>query len=187
MREPRVWLQCAGVGLERWRRGPDVGRYRARARDGGVSGRAPLQLGVGGAAVRRRDRRSRGARVGGGYRHGVGGRPLRARDDRSPPVDARESSRALHRRLRATGGRDRRRPDVDPRLPPRQRPARPRPCDDGGAWRGGGIMRFHPRLPNDTATLLLLVVFIIAILATSGSLPIPPPTTPSRSRRSVPS
>ena len=39
-----------------------------------------------------------------------------------------------------------------------------------GAWRGGGIMRFHPRLPNDTATLLLLVVFIIAILATSGSL-----------------
>ncbi len=39
-----------------------------------------------------------------------------------------------------------------------------------GAWRGGGTMRFHRRLPNDTATLLLLVVFIIAILATSGTL-----------------
>ena len=39
-----------------------------------------------------------------------------------------------------------------------------------GAWRAGGVMRFHKRLPNDTATLLLLVVFIIAILATSASV-----------------
>jgi Ca2+:H+ antiporter len=31
-------------------------------------------------------------------------------------------------------------------------------------------MRFHARLPNDTATLLMLVVFIIAILSTSVSL-----------------
>jgi Ca2+:H+ antiporter len=30
-----------------------------------------------------------------------------------------------------------------------------------------GIMRFAKRLPNDTATLLILVVFIIAVLATS--------------------
>jgi Ca2+:H+ antiporter len=40
-----------------------------------------------------------------------------------------------------------------------------------GSWRApDGIMRFAKRLPNDTATLLLLVVFIIAILATSGTL-----------------
>ncbi len=30
-----------------------------------------------------------------------------------------------------------------------------------------GIMRFHPRLPNDTATLLLLAVFIIVLLGLS--------------------
>jgi Ca2+:H+ antiporter len=40
-----------------------------------------------------------------------------------------------------------------------------------GSWRSGdGIMRFTRRLPNDTATLLLLTVFIIALLATSVSL-----------------
>ncbi len=40
-----------------------------------------------------------------------------------------------------------------------------------GAWRSeDGIMRFAKRLPNDTATLLILVVFIIAVLATSVSL-----------------
>jgi len=37
-----------------------------------------------------------------------------------------------------------------------------------GSWKApDGVMRFGKRLPNDTATLLLLVVFIIAILATS--------------------
>lgn len=40
-----------------------------------------------------------------------------------------------------------------------------------GSWKSpDGIMRFTKRLPNDTATLLLLVVFIIAILATSSLL-----------------
>jgi Ca2+:H+ antiporter len=40
-----------------------------------------------------------------------------------------------------------------------------------GSWRAeGGVMRFAKRLPNDTATLLLLVVFIIAVLATSVGL-----------------
>jgi Ca2+:H+ antiporter len=40
-----------------------------------------------------------------------------------------------------------------------------------GSWRSpDGTMRFQARLPNDTATLLLLVVFIIAILGTSVSL-----------------
>jgi Ca2+:H+ antiporter len=40
-----------------------------------------------------------------------------------------------------------------------------------GAWRSpGGLMRFHPRLPNDTATLLLLVVFMIAVLGASTLL-----------------
>ncbi len=40
-----------------------------------------------------------------------------------------------------------------------------------GAWRSSdGIMRFHPRLPNDTTMLLLLTVFLIAILSTSTSL-----------------
>jgi Ca2+:H+ antiporter len=37
-----------------------------------------------------------------------------------------------------------------------------------GAWRSPqGLMRFHARLPNDTATLLLLVVFMIAVLGAS--------------------
>jgi Ca2+:H+ antiporter len=37
-----------------------------------------------------------------------------------------------------------------------------------GAWRAeGGVMRFHSRLPNDTAMLLMLVVFLIAIISTS--------------------
>ncbi len=40
-----------------------------------------------------------------------------------------------------------------------------------GSWRSeGGVMRFGRRLPNDTATLLLLAVFMIAILATSVTL-----------------
>jgi Ca2+:H+ antiporter len=39
-----------------------------------------------------------------------------------------------------------------------------------GAWRSDdGVMRFHPRLPNDTTMLLMLVVFLIAILSTSLS------------------
>jgi Ca2+:H+ antiporter len=37
-----------------------------------------------------------------------------------------------------------------------------------GAWRSDdGVMRFHPRLPQDTTTLLMLVVFLIAILSTA--------------------
>jgi Ca2+:H+ antiporter len=32
-----------------------------------------------------------------------------------------------------------------------------------------GIMRFHPRLPNDTMTLLMLAVFVIVILGVAGS------------------
>jgi Ca2+:H+ antiporter len=41
-----------------------------------------------------------------------------------------------------------------------------------GTWRArhaDGVMRFHRRLPNDTATLLLLVVFMIVLLNTSTS------------------
>ena len=37
----------------------------------------------------------------------------------------------------------------------------------GAGSRGDGIMRFKPRLPNDTATLLLLAVFIIVLLGIS--------------------
>ena len=33
-----------------------------------------------------------------------------------------------------------------------------------------GVMRFHARLPNDTATLLLLAVFIIVLLGLSNSV-----------------
>jgi Ca2+:H+ antiporter len=37
-----------------------------------------------------------------------------------------------------------------------------------GAFRSGdGVMRFQPRLPNDTTMLLMLVVFLIAIISTS--------------------
>jgi len=40
-----------------------------------------------------------------------------------------------------------------------------------GAWRAeDGIMRFSPRLPNDTATLLLLAVFIIVLLGASDQI-----------------
>jgi Ca2+:H+ antiporter len=38
-----------------------------------------------------------------------------------------------------------------------------------GARKGGGVMRFQRRLPNDTATLLMLAVFIIALLGLSNS------------------
>jgi Ca2+:H+ antiporter len=39
-----------------------------------------------------------------------------------------------------------------------------------GATRAGdGIMRFQPRLPNDTATLLLMTAFIIVILGSSSA------------------
>jgi Ca2+:H+ antiporter len=42
-----------------------------------------------------------------------------------------------------------------------------------GARQGGGLMRFSPRLPQDTTTLLLLAVFIIVIigLAVQSSAP----------------
>jgi Ca2+:H+ antiporter len=37
-----------------------------------------------------------------------------------------------------------------------------------GAWKAeDGVMRFHTRLPQDTTTLLMLVVFMIAILSTT--------------------
>jgi Ca2+:H+ antiporter len=40
-----------------------------------------------------------------------------------------------------------------------------------GAWRSpDGVMRFQPRLPNDTTMLLLLVVFMISILSVSLTL-----------------
>ena len=40
-----------------------------------------------------------------------------------------------------------------------------------GAWKSeDGIMRFNPRLPNDTATLLLLAVFIIVLLGASDQV-----------------
>jgi Ca2+:H+ antiporter len=40
-----------------------------------------------------------------------------------------------------------------------------------GAWKSDdGVMRFHRRLPNDTATLVLLAAFIIAILGASNSV-----------------
>ena len=40
-----------------------------------------------------------------------------------------------------------------------------------GSWQAeDGIMRFNPRLPNDTATLLLLAVFIIVLLGASDQV-----------------
>jgi Ca2+:H+ antiporter len=39
-----------------------------------------------------------------------------------------------------------------------------------GARAGGGLMRFHSRLPKDTATLLFLAIFIIALLGLSNGL-----------------
>lgn len=40
-----------------------------------------------------------------------------------------------------------------------------------GAWRAeDGVMRFQPRLPNDTATLLLLAIFIIVLLGLSDTV-----------------
>jgi Ca2+:H+ antiporter len=36
-----------------------------------------------------------------------------------------------------------------------------------GARAGGGVMRFSPRLPNDTTTLLILAVFIIVVIGQS--------------------
>jgi Ca2+:H+ antiporter len=39
-----------------------------------------------------------------------------------------------------------------------------------GARKSGGVMRFHRGLANDTATLLLLAVFIIALLGLSNSV-----------------
>ena len=39
-----------------------------------------------------------------------------------------------------------------------------------GAWKSrDGVMSFQPRLPNDTATLLLLAIFIIVLLGLSNS------------------
>ena len=98
----------------------------------------------------------------------VGRRPFRAGCDRRAPVDARQPSRAVHRPLLARRRRDRRRPDVDPRLAVRERAPRARPRDRRGrAPAEDGVMRFQPRLPNDTATLLLLAVFIIVLLGLS--------------------
>jgi Ca2+:H+ antiporter len=39
-----------------------------------------------------------------------------------------------------------------------------------GARAGGGLMRFHSRLPKDTATLLFLAIFIIALLGLSNDV-----------------
>ena len=68
--------------------------------------------------------------------------------------------------------RDRRRADVDPRLAVRERPARAGPRDRrrSSRPRRDGVMRFRKRLPNDTATLLLLALFAIALLGLSDSV-----------------
>jgi Ca2+:H+ antiporter len=42
-----------------------------------------------------------------------------------------------------------------------------------GARAGGGLMRFSPRLPQDTTTLLLLAVFIIALIGLSVESSVP--------------
>jgi Ca2+:H+ antiporter len=39
----------------------------------------------------------------------------------------------------------------------------------GARKAGDGVMRFSPRLPNDTMTLLMLAVFVIVILGAAGS------------------
>ena len=106
--------------------------------------------------LRRRARRARLARR---RRDRVGRSALRAGRDRRTPVDARQPARALHRPLRALGRRDRRRADLDPRLAVRERAARARARDRRGARASAtdGVMRFRARLPNDTATLLMLL------------------------------
>ena len=38
-----------------------------------------------------------------------------------------------------------------------------------GARKGGGVMRFQRRLPNDTATLLMMAIFIIVLLGLSAN------------------
>ena len=139
------------------RRGRHRGRPPLRGR-----GRRSLRFVVSRArALRARVRRRRGDRVG--------RRALRACDDGRPAVDARQPARALHRPLRARRRRGRRRDDGRARLALRERAARARARDRRrlrGA-RSDGIMRFSPRLPNDTATLLLLAVFIIVLLGIS--------------------
>lgn len=48
-----------------------------------------------------------------------------------------------------------------------------------GCWHAGdGIMRFNPRLPNDTATLLLLAVFIIVLVGISHEVDDPASSHP---------
>jgi hypothetical protein len=43
----------------------------------------------------------------------------------------------------------------------------------GASRSDDAVMRFHPRLPHDTTTLLMLVVFIIAILSTAFAVHAP--------------
>ena len=99
-------------------------------------------------AVRGRDHRARAARVDGRCRHGDGRRSLRPRNDGRSPVDARQPARALHRRLRPTSRRDRRRADLDPRLAARERAPDSRTGDHRGRVPVG---RRRHALPNATA------------------------------------
>ena len=70
--------------------------------------------------------------------------------------------------VRALGRRDRGRAHVDPRLAVRERAARARARDHRRARAApDGSMRFRPRLPQDTATLLLLAIGIIVLLGLS--------------------
>ena len=71
------------------------------------------------------------------------GHPFRPRDHRTPAGDARQPARVLRRHLRAQRRRDGGRGDRDPRLDPRQRPARARAGDRRRrAARTDGMMRF---------------------------------------------
>ena len=127
--------------------------------------------------------RARGARLGHRRRHRIGRRALRPCDDRRPAVDARQPARAVHRALRALGRRSRDRAVVLL----------------GSLFAnallvlglaivaGCGTERrddaFNPRLPNDTATLLLLAVFLITMLGISRRGRRPGERAPLRSPR----
>ena len=131
--------------------------------------RPPFLARRAGCGLRRRGRGARRARVGDLDRDRVGRRAVRACGHGGAAVDARQPARALHRALRALGRRARRRADVDHRLAVRERSARPRPRDhrrrSRGARRRDALPQ--PRLPQDTATLLLLAIAIIVLLGLS--------------------
>ena len=143
-------------------RAPAASRARRRRR------RAALRRRVADGRVHRDRRRARRPRMADRRSDRVGRRTLRPGGDRRAAVDARQPAGALHRAVLAAAGQIVvAQTSILGSLFANALLVLGLAIVAGSRAAPDGVMRFRHRLPNDTATLLLLSLFAIALLGIS--------------------